>query len=130
MDFLGKGLKFPVQVDASGALDVSEKEGKIRESVFLILSTALGERQMRFEFGSPVQDQVFAPIRSATLSALAFRVQESLIQWEPRIEVLSVQVADHKAGEGVLLISVDYRIRATNTRFNLVYPFFVKGSIA
>ncbi len=129
MDFLGKGLKFPVQVDASGALAVSRSEDKIRESVFLILSTALGERQMRFEFGSPVQDQVFAPIRAATLSSLAFKVQESLIRWEPRVEVLNVQVSDQQANEGILLISVDYRIRATNTRFNLVYPFLVKGFI-
>ena len=126
-EFLGKGLQWPIAVNASGALAVSVAEDKIRESVLLILSTVAGERQMRPDFGSTIQDQVFAPVRPATLSKLAFNVQESPINWEPRIEVLKVRADPDPSDDGVLLISIDYKIRATNTAFNLVYPFFVKG---
>jgi|SRR5215831_4165234 len=125
--FLGTGLQWPIKVDASGALAVSVAEDKIRESVLLILSTVAGERQMRPDFGSQIQDQVFAPVRPVTMSKLAFNIQESLINWEPRIEVLKVSVEPDPADDGLLLVSVDYKIRATNTAFNLVYPFFVKG---
>ena len=126
-EFLGKGLHWPIGVDVSGALAVSEAEDKIRESVLLILSTVAGERHMRPEFGSRIQDQVFAPVRAATMSKLAFNLQESLINWEPRIDVMNVSVQPDPAEDGVLLVSIDYKIRATNTAFNLVYPFFVKG---
>src|SRR6266566_1969890 len=126
-EFLGRGLHWPIGADASGALAVSEAEDKIRESVLLILSTVAGERQMRPDFGSRIQDQVFAPVRAATMSKLAFNLQESLINWEPRIDVMNVGVQPDPAEDGVLLVSIDYKIRATNTAFNLVYPFFVKG---
>jgi phage baseplate assembly protein W len=129
-EFLGRGLRFPIGVDPSGAFDESEAEDKIRESVFLILSTALGERQMRFDFGNAIHDEVFAPIRAATLSLVSFDVQEALIAWEPRIDVVNVSASDEQARDGVLLVSVDYSVRATNNRFNLVYPFFVKGFAA
>ena len=126
-EFLGKGLQFPIAVDATGALASSTAEEKIRESVFIILSTAMGERAMRPDFGSLLHSQVFAPINAATTSSLAFNVQEALIAWEPRIEVQNVQISDKQALEGKLLISIDYKVRSTNNRFNLVYPFYVKG---
>jgi phage baseplate assembly protein W len=82
---------------------------------------------MHPDFGSAIQNQVFAPIHAATISSLSFGVQEALIAWEPRIEVQNVRVSDEKSKEGVLLISLDYKVRSTNNRFNLVYPFYVKG---
>lgn len=127
-DFLGKGLKFPVAVNPqTHSFASSTGEEKIRESVFIILGTVLGERAMRQDFGSALQNQVFAPIHAATISTLSFHVQEALIAWEPRIEVQHVRVSDEKSKEGVLLISLDYKVRSTNNRFNLVYPFYVKG---
>lgn len=127
-EFLGKGLRFPVEVDPqTHELAISQGEEKIRESILIILNTSLGERVMRPDFGSELHNQVFAPINAATISTLAFNVQESLINWEPRIKVENVQVSDEKAHEGTLLISIDYKVRSTNNRFNLVYPFFVKG---
>jgi phage baseplate assembly protein W len=127
-NFLGKGLKFPVEVNPqTHSFASSTGEDKIRESVLIILGTVLGERVMRPDFGSAIQNQVFAPIHAATISTLSFNVQEALIAWEPRIEVQNVRVSDEKSKEGVLLISVDYKVRSTNNRFNLVYPFYVKG---
>lgn len=127
-DFSGKGLKFPVEVNPqTHSFASSTGEEKIRESVLIILGTVLGERVMHPDFGSEIHNQVFASINAATTSSLAFNVQEALIAWEPRIEVQNVRVSDEKAKEGVLLISLDYKVRPTNNRFNLVYPFYVKG---
>ena len=127
-EFLGKGLKFPLEVDPNtGALAKVEGEEKIRESVMNILSTIRGERVMRPDFGSEIHNKVFAPINAATISSLAYNVQEALIQWEPRIEVQDVRVSDEKSKEGILLISINYKVRSTNNRFNLVYPFYLKG---
>lgn len=128
--FLGQGLRFPIDVDGTGALRLAVAEDKVRDAVLIILGTVLGERQMRPDFGSRIQEQVFAPLRAATLSRLAFHVQEALIQWEPRVEVQSVRARPDEAHDGVVLVSVDYMVRATNTRFNLVYPFFATGGAA
>ena len=127
-EFLGKGIRFPIEVDReTGSLMTSEGEEKIRQSVLAIVRTAFGERVMRPKFGSAVTSQVFAPINAATLSSLSFGVQEALIAWEPRIEVEKVRVSDEKARDGILLIFIDYKVRSTNNQFNLVYPFYIKG---
>jgi hypothetical protein len=128
--FLGRGLRFPIDVDASGLLQLAGAEDKVRDSVLLILGTVQGERQMRPDFGSRIQEQVFAALRPSTFSRIAFHVQEALIQWEPRIEVQSVRARADESEDGVVLVSVDYTVRATNTRFNLVYPFFIAGAAA
>ncbi len=126
--FLGRGLRFPVEVDGTGALRRAEAEDKVRDSVLLILGTVQGERQMRFDFGSRIQEQVFSELRASTFSRIAFHVQEALVQWEPRIEVQGVRARPDPLEEGMVLVSVDYTVRATNTRFNLVYPFFMAGA--
>ena len=82
---------------------------------------------MRPDFGSELHNQVFASINAATLGALAFSVRKALVAWEPRIKVQDVQVSDAQAAEGIVSISVDYTVRATDTRFNLVYPFHLQG---
>ena len=126
--FLGKGLKFPLEVDpATGSLAVTEGEEKVQDSILTILGTAVGERVMRPTFGSEIRNHVFAPLNAATVSSLSFSVQEALISWEPRIEVQRVNVSDEKQREGILLISIDYKVRTSNNRFNLVYPFYLKG---
>jgi uncharacterized protein len=127
-NFLGSGLKFPLEIDPqTGTLVSASGEEKIRAAVRTILSTALGERVMRPDFGSELHNQVFASINAATLGDLASSVRQALIAWEPRIKVQDVQVSEAQAAEGILSISVDYRVRSTDTRFNLVYPFHLQG---
>jgi len=125
-DFLGKGWKFPVKIDAStGKIAMSEFEQDIRESIWIIISTAKGERVMRPEFGCGIHHLVFASINTATLTLVESSVREALTIFEPRIDILKVDVSPEEADNGRLNISLDYRVRATNTEFNLVYPFYL-----
>ncbi len=124
-DFLGKGWKFPVQVDATGRIALSRFEDDIREAVRIILLTAKGERVMRPEFGTGLHNFVFETMSVTNIGTIQAAVQNALIQWEPRIELLSVSVEADQGEVGKLLINIDYEVRATNTRFNLVFPFYV-----
>ncbi len=125
-DFLGTGWKYPVKVDIGGKIALSSYEEDIKEAIRIILGTAKGERVMRPDFGCGIHELVFASINSATMKQVENSVREGLIQWEPRIELENVIVSSEKADEGKLLVNIDYRVRATNTRFNLVYPFYLK----
>jgi phage baseplate assembly protein W len=125
--FLGRGWKFPVEVDATtGQIALSEYEQDIQEAVRLILLTARGERVMRPDFGAGLYEFVFASMSATTVGTLQAEVQEALLTWEPRIEVLTVDVTPDPGEIGKLLIDIAYRVRATNTRFNLVFPFYVQ----
>ncbi len=123
--FLGVGWKFPLQVTPSGAIAVSRLEQKIEESVFLILSTGKRERQMRPGFGCGIHDLVFAPDTPGTIAEVSASVREALVLHEPRIDVLAIDVSAAPGQPNVLLIRIDYRVRANNARGNLVYPFFI-----
>ncbi len=124
-EFLGKGWKFPVNVDAQGEIHMSEYEQDIKEAIWIILTTSKGERVMRPDFGCGIHDYVFTVINTTTLSLIENSVREALVLWEPRIEVLAVDISREKINEGQLLVSIDYRVRTTNNRFNLVYPFYL-----
>jgi Bacteriophage baseplate protein W len=124
--FLGVGLAFPLAVDARGALALVAYEEDIRQSIQIILATNPGERVMRPEFGAGLRDFVFEPADLSTIERLRTRVQESLIDWEPRIDVLAVDVTLDPVTKNTLTISITYKVRATNTVANLVYPFFLQ----
>ena len=125
-EFLGKGWRFPVNVDADGQIAMSEHEQDIREAIRIILTTSKGERVMRPDFGCGIHDFVFASINTATLTLIESSVREALTLWEPRIELMNVGASTERIGEGVLLISIDYKVRTTNNQFNLVYPFYLR----
>jgi uncharacterized protein len=125
-EFLGVGWKFPVQATPAGRIALSQYEEDIQEAIWIILGTAMGERVMRPDFGCGIHDLVFAPINTATLTLVENSVREALTVYEPRIELLQVKATAERAEEGKLLVSIDYRVRSTNNRFNLVYPFYLK----
>ena len=125
-DFLGRGWKFPVAVDAAGRIALSEYEDDVREAIRIILMTARGERVMQPDFGAGLYDFVFASMSSTTLGRVQRAVGDALVKWEPRVEVTAVSVEPDEGEIGKLLINIDYRVRATNTRFNLVFPFYLK----
>ena len=125
-EFLGRGWKFPVNVTAKGMIEMSEHEEDIKEAIGIILSTSKGERVMRHDFGCGIYDFIFATINTATIGMIEASVREALTLWEPRIELVNVNVSAEKVEEGKLLISIDYRVRSTNNEFNLVYPFYLE----
>jgi uncharacterized protein len=122
---LGRGWRFPVEPDG-GSLRYASDEDKIQQSVLVILGTAQGERVMRHGSGSRLRELVFAPLNSSTKSLVASAITEALVKWEPRIDVLSVQASEQAADSGTLIVNVEYRVRATNSVFNLVYPFYLR----
>ena len=122
--FSGNGWRFPLRVNARGGLAFSSGEQDIQEAIWIILSTAPGERQMLPEFGCGIQNYVFVPNNPATQGAIAHEVRMALTTWEPRIDVQDVRVTAPEPN--TLLIAVDYRVRSTNTFHNLVYPFFIR----
>jgi phage baseplate assembly protein W len=124
--FLGRGLAFPVAVDpATGAILLAEYEEDIRQAIRIILDTDPGERVMRPDFGAGLRALVFEPINTHTLALARHRVEQALILWEPRIDSVTVKV-DAQPEQGLMTIEVRYRVRTTNTFYNLVYPFFLQ----
>jgi len=124
-EFLGRGWKFPVNTDSRGRIDMSEYEQDIREAIMIILGTSKGERLMRPDFGCGIHDLVFEPANSPTTTLVERSVREALTLWEPRIELIKVEVSPENAADGKLLVDVSYKVRSTNNRFNLVYPFYL-----
>lgn len=125
MDFIGRGLAFPIHTDATGSIALVGGAREIVESIRLILGTALGERPMRPEFGCAIHDLVFAPADAATAGQIAYEVRLSLERWEPRITLEDVVVSFAEAESGTLLIDIRYTLRGSNDPRNLVFPFYV-----
>jgi phage baseplate assembly protein W len=127
--FLGTGWKFPLQVTPRGAIATASAEVRIEESIFLILSTAPGERLMLPDFGCGIHEQVFASNDTGTIARVVDLVRRALVKYEPRIDVLSVSADTADGQPNLLLIRVDYRIRDTNSMKNLVYPFYITEGV-
>lgn len=123
--FLGTGFSFPIRMSPSGNLTYSSGEELVREAIWILLGTAKGERQMMPTFGCGIQDFVFAPNNQTTWGNLQHLVADALTQWEPRIDVLDVNVSAAPDEPNTLLIRIDYRIRSNNAFGNLVYPFYI-----
>lgn len=123
--FLGVGWAFPVEPGATGDAALAAYEQDVREGIEIVLGTNPGERVMRPDFGAGLQALVFEPVGATTAALVRHRVEEALVRWEPRIDVLDVTVAADPGARNLLLVGIDYRIRTTNTFYNLVYPFYL-----
>ena len=123
-EFRGRGWAFPPRLDAAGRMQMAEDVEDIRQSIRIILGTIPGERVMRPDFGSGLPGLMFEPISARTIGLVRHRVEEALINWEPRIDQITVGV-DAEPPLGRLLIDIKYRVRSTNTFYNLVYPFYL-----
>lgn len=124
-DIIGNGVPFPVRPVRGGGMRFLGGDEKIRESIWLILATARGERQMREDFGCGIHELVFDANTAQLRTVVAEKVRDALTRWEPRIDVLDVRVETPPEQRNYLLIRVDYRVRSNNAIFNLVYPFFI-----
>ena len=125
-DFLGSGLKFPLQIDPrTGKLAMSQHEEDISEAIGLIIHTSLGERVMRPEFGSNVAEYAFSPMAHSAKASIAYEIREQLLLQEPQIVDVQATCQEDTSGGNSLIIDVSYTVRSTNNRYNRVYPFYL-----
>lgn len=128
--FLGRGFKFPVQVDeATGRFKMASYEEDIQEAIFIILNTRVGERPMRPQFGCRIYDYLFESMSYSVISSMAEAVREALLMWEPRIDEIQVDVLTERLAEGIADIQIQYVVRRTNNPYNLVYPFYLSEGL-
>jgi uncharacterized protein len=127
--FLGRGWSYGVAQNAAGAGDdvaLAAHEEDVRQAVRIILETGRGERLMRPDFGAGLEQFLFEPLNTTTCALIRHRVEESLHTWEPRIRIEALDVLPNRAEQGRIDIVLEYSIRATNTFYNLVYPFYTR----
>ena len=123
--FLGTGMKFPPQIDpGTGRFSLSSGAQSVRESVYLILMTQRGERWLQPEFGSRILSYTFLDISPTTVTLLTNELRALLLEQEPRISDVQVEL-DPEMREGCLIFNLSYTITETNTRDNLVFPFYL-----
>ena len=123
--FLGTGMKFPPQIDpGTGRFSLSSGAQSVRESMYLILMTQRGERWLEPEFGSRILSYTFLDISPTTVTLLTNELRALLLEQEPRISDVQVEL-DPETREGCLIFNLSYTITETNTRDNLVFPFYL-----
>jgi uncharacterized protein len=128
--FIGRGWRFPIKVNPRGGLDWSEGPDRIRDAIWIVLKTSLGERLMLPTFGAGVDDFVFQTNSAATRAALVQEIRTALARWEPRVELVAVRVDPVPGEPSQVIAAVEYRIRATNELFNVVLPFFLSEGVS
>lgn len=123
-DFIGAGWAFPVGVDARGRIALARHEVDVEQAIRMIITTPRGQRVMRPTFGCHIHDLLFAPNHEGTAALAARYVSDALGQWEPRIDVVSVNAAPDPDDASCLLIEITYRLKTTNDQRSLVFPFY------
>ena len=124
-DFIGRGISFPMRVDQSGAIALTSGPADIDSSLRMVLTTAPGERLMRPQFGCRIWDLLFEPVNANTIGLMSEAVRDAVAQWEPRVLLEEVVVDPDENDRAKVHIRLEYRVKATNDRRNLVYPFYV-----
>jgi phage baseplate assembly protein W len=124
-DFVGKGISFPLRIDQSGSIATSSGGDGIDSSLRMVLMTAPGERVMRPQFGCRIWELMFEPINANTIGLMSEAVKEAVGRWEPRITLENVRIEPDTGSYGQVMIYLDYVVRSTNDKRNLVYPFYV-----
>lgn len=124
-EFLGRGWSFPPSFDpALQGLRMTEKEDDIACSLEILLTTRVGERLMQPRYGCNMDELNFESLNTATITLIKDKIATSILYFEPRIDVDKIEINTSNILEGIILVEVDYRVRATNSRFNFVYPYY------
>lgn len=125
--FLGTGWSFPPRFSRSGAVMVSN-EADIHESLVILFGTVAGERLFEPKYGLDMHEMMFEPMSTTMRTLLLDRVRTAILIHEPRIKVITLRIDSPDPNTGQLNIQLDYEVRATNSRFNLVFPFYKTDS--
>ena len=125
-DFLGKGWGFPPTFNpAIQGVEMTEKEEDINRSLQILLTTRAGERIMQPKYGCNLDEMVFEALSTTTKTIIIDKITTAILYFEPRIEVTSINMDTTNELAGEILIRIEYQVRATNSRFNFVFPFYV-----
>ncbi len=124
--FLGKGWGFPpgFSQDGQDVHCVAEQQD-IQQSLQILLNTAQGERIMREDFGCDLQRFMFEEISQSMVNNMTRLITDAVLYYETRIVVNAINVDESSQTQGLLMIAIDYTVRSTNSRFNMVYPFYL-----
>jgi uncharacterized protein len=122
--YLGTGLAFPLQLSVQGGIQLRSEDQKVKESIWIILRTGLGERVYRPNFGSRLAELAFAPLNRDTLLRIRLYVLEALQTWEPRIWIDEVRTEPDPI-RGRVDIVIDYRLKDYPDPYSFVYPFYL-----
>jgi phage baseplate assembly protein W len=123
--FLGTGWGFPPAFsNKTAAVGLLSNEDDIQSSLEILLTTRQGERVMRPDYGCNLDELVFEPLTTTFKTYIKDLISTAILYYEPRIDVNKIELDDTGELEGRILISIDYTVRATNSRFNFVFPFY------
>ena len=124
--FLGTGWSFPPAFGQGGAsVAMVAGAADIEQSLQILLATDLGERVMQEEFGCDLHSALFAEIDQDLLNTLHTLISDAILHHEPRIALDDLTIVESASQAGLLQISLAYTVRSTNSRFNLVFPFYI-----
>lgn len=130
--FLGTGWSFPPTFvrEHQNSVVMAQGNTDIRQSLWLVLSTRLGERIILPQFGSQIWEMVFQGVDRTLITRVQEMVRDAILNWEPRIDVISIEIQPVATPQGVLEVDISYVVRSTNARSNFVYPFYIdEGTI-
>lgn len=125
-EYLGTGLSFPLEIGKRGQLKLETGVEKVKQSIYIILGTEIGERVDYPTFGCNLSKLAFAPLNDTTKKRICSCVKEALKTWEPRIVVEDVQTDDDSI-QGRLNITISYQIKNYPDSYSLVYPFYLNS---
>jgi phage baseplate assembly protein W len=126
-NFLGQGWSFPPSFSSrDGQAEMVSHERDVEQSLAILLSTKPGERLLHPTFGCALHHYVFDNLTLTTITAIQDMVERAILHWEPRIDLERVDVEVDDFYEGKIVLNLHYRLRLTNTRTNLVYPFYFR----
>jgi hypothetical protein len=125
-DFLGKGWSFPPTfVPGLQGVEMTEKVEDINRSLQILLTTRAGERIMQPKYGCNMDEMVFESLSTTTKTIIKDKIKTAILYFEPRIDVIAISMDTTNELEGEIMIEIEYMVRATNSRFNFVFPYYI-----
>ena len=132
-EFYGTGWNYPpqfVKTESTAKTVMVSGQENITQSLRVLLTTNLNERLMRPNYGGGLDLLLFAPIDQRTITKIQNTISDAVLLYEPRVDLVRVQVDNDDIEAGLLKINIEYTTRETNSRFNLVYPFYINEALS
>jgi uncharacterized protein len=124
-DFLGRGWSFPPTFNAQlREVEMTEKQEDIEKSLQILLTTAIGERVMEPKYGCNMDELLFESLNTTTQTIIKDKIKTAILYFEPRINPTKIELNTTNELQGEVLVEVEYVVRATNNRFNFVFPYY------